>query len=110
MASLEPNASHCTPRMSSWKTIEPSPAATPAKEPAAEAPLPLATDFAKRVLELAKSYPADGTHRYHWPKGSSWEGTTRDLVYLGQKVATGDPEKRCYCCGLTFEVFFRAYE
>jgi len=62
------------------------------------------------VLRLADGYPADGTHRYYWPKGGDWAGTTRDLVYGGRKVCEGDPKGRAYCCGLTFEVFFRAWE
>jgi hypothetical protein len=73
-------------------------------------PLPAAKDFSKLVMEIAKSYPTDGTHKYYWPKGGSWPGTTRDLFYGDTKIAEGDPEKRCYCCGITFEVFFRAYE
>ncbi len=72
--------------------------------------IPGEKDLAKLVLEVAKAYPTDGTHRYHWPRGSSWTGTTRDLLYDGVRVCDGDPEKRCYCCGLTFEVFFRAWE
>lgn len=72
--------------------------------------IPEETQLAKIVLEVAKGYPTDGTHRYHWPKGSSWTGTTRDLFYDGVRVCDGDPEKRCYCCGLTFEVCFRAWE
>ncbi len=73
-------------------------------------PLPLATDFSKLVLDVARSYPADGTHGYYWPRESDWTGTTRDLFYGGTRVCDGDPQKRCFCCGLTFEVFFRAYE
>jgi hypothetical protein len=73
-------------------------------------PLPSAGEFSKVLLEVARSYPTDGTHKYHWPKTGSWTGTTRDLVYMETKVCDGDPEKRCYCCGITFEVFFRAYE
>src|SRR5690242_8698586 len=77
---------------------------------AEKVPLPRASEFAKLVLEVAKTYPTDGTHKYYWPKTGTWPGTTRDLFYLGKKVCDGDPEKRCFCCGLTFEVFFRAYE
>jgi hypothetical protein len=73
-------------------------------------PLPAADDFTKAVLEISKTYPTDGTHKYYWPKKGSWPGTTRDLFYDGEKVCEGDAEKRCFCCGLTFEVFFRAYE
>lgn len=85
-----------------------APAAT--GDDAEKVPLPAADDFTKLVLEVAKSYPTDGTHKYYWPKSGPWPGTTMDLVYMGKKVATGDAEKRCYCCGITFEVFFRAYE
>lgn len=81
--------------------------AAPARE---SAPLPPADEFRAAVLAIVKTYPTDGTHAYWWPKGSSWAGTTRDLVYEGSKVADGDPQGRCYCCGLTFEVFFRAWE
>src|SRR5579864_7467642 len=68
--------------------------------------LPKADDFTKLVLEVAKSYPTDGTHKYYWPKSGPWPGTTMDLFYTGKKVCEGDKEKRCYCCGITFEVFF----
>jgi len=74
------------------------------------AALPKAKDFQKHVLALMKSYKSDGTHSYHWPRGSSWKGTTCDLVYGGTTVAKGDPKGRCFCCGLTFEVFFRAWQ
>jgi hypothetical protein len=51
---------------------------------------------------------------YWWPRDGSvrFDGTTRDLVYRGETIARGDPERRgrTYCCGLTFEVWFRAWE
>ncbi len=62
------------------------------------------------VLKVLSEYPTDGTHKYYWPKGGAWEGTTRDLDYGGSRIATGDPQKRAYCCGITFEVFFRSFE
>ena len=62
------------------------------------------------VVKVLATYPKDGTHRYHWPKEGPWLGLTRTLVYDGETVGAGDPEGRCYCCGLTFEVFFRAWE
>jgi hypothetical protein len=62
------------------------------------------------VLKVLRSYPADGSCGYYWPKNSPWEGTTRDLFYRGQKVATGDPQRRSYCCGLTWEVFLIAHQ
>lgn len=57
------------------------------------------------VLAQMASYPMDGSYRYHWPKKGSWEGTTQTLVYGGKKLCSGDPLKRSYCCGLTFEVY-----
>jgi hypothetical protein len=81
-----------------------------APKPDDKVPLPKASDFAKLVLEVAKTYPTDGTHGYYWPKSGSWPGTTMDLFYMGKKVGEADPKKRCFCCGITFEVFFRAYE
>ena len=62
------------------------------------------------VLKVIQSYPVDGTHGYWWPKDGAYDGTTCDLVYQGQVVARGEAQKRAYCCGLTFEVFFRAWE
>ncbi len=62
------------------------------------------------VLETMKSYPTDGSFGYWWPKGSGWAGTTQDLVYLGKTIAKGDVKNRSYCCGLTFEVYFKSYE
>lgn len=62
------------------------------------------------VVEVMKKYPTDGSYGYYWPRGSDWEGTTQDLVYQGTKICSGDSKKRSYCCGLTFEVFFKAYE
>lgn len=60
------------------------------------------------VLDVIREYPTDGTHRFHWPKSGNWKGTTRDVVYAGTKLIDGDPQGRCYCCGLTFEVYVRA--
>lgn len=66
--------------------------------------------FQEIVLEVVREYPTDGSFAYWWPKEGSWEGTTQDLVYEGRKLCSGDPQRRSYCCGLTYEVFFRAYE
>ena len=67
-------------------------------------------DFNDYVVSMMKSYPTDGTHQYYWPSSGGWSGNTRDLYYRGALFAKGDSFGRCYCCGLTFEVFFRAYE
>ena len=71
--------------------------------------VPSPDEFAAIVLELARRYPADGTHAYHWPKTGSWKGCTKDLEYGGVVFATGDPKRRAYCCGLTFELFVDAW-
>ncbi len=62
------------------------------------------------VLAVLKSYPADGTHGYYWPKKGAWLGFTRTLVYDGETIGEGDPKGRCHCSGITFEVFFRAWK
>lgn len=67
-------------------------------------------DFNEYVIQIMKTYPTNGTHQYYWPQEGSWAGNTRDLYYRGELFSAGDPMGRCYCCGLTFEVFFRAYE
>lgn len=66
-------------------------------------------DFNEYVISILKEYPTNGTHKYYWPKTGNWAGNTQDLVYEGKIFSSGDTEKRCYCCGLTFEVFFLAY-
>jgi len=72
--------------------------------------LPDSERFRKEILKVVETYPTDGTHKYWWPKSGTWAGITRDVKYKGQVVAKGDPEGRCYCCGLTWEVFMRALE
>lgn len=66
------------------------------------------------VLAVVRSYPTDGTHRYHWPKDepgrpAPWRGNARTLHYAGEVLSAGDPEGRCHCSGLTFEVFVQAW-
>jgi hypothetical protein len=80
------------------------------EEPAPRPLLPPADEFRAEVLAVLATYPMDGTHGYWWPKEGEWKGTTRTLRYEGETIAEGDPEGRCHCCGLTFEVFFRAWE
>ena len=80
------------------------------EEPPEPPGVPAPGDFNAHVLVVADSYPTDGTHRYHWPKRGTWIGNTRRLLYDGQVLAEGDPQGRCHCSGLTFEVFLRAWE
>lgn len=73
--------------------------------------LPKAKTFRKYVLKILKTYPTNGKHQYYWPrKAKGYHGTTRNLYYQNTLIAKGDKKGRCYCCGLTFEVFFRAYQ
>jgi hypothetical protein len=86
----------------------------PATSPPAEArtQVPRAGELNPFVLAVVKSYPADGTHTYYWPKGEAdkgWKGCTKDLRYRGRLLARGDAKQRAYCCGLTFEVFLEAW-
>jgi hypothetical protein len=76
-------------------------------EPADE---PVVSDFNEVVWRTLAAYPTDGTHDYYWPDDTDWYGTTQDLYYLGERVAEGDPYGRCYCVGLTWEVYLRAFE
>ncbi len=80
-------------------------AAAPA---AGQASLP---EFNQLVLKVLKEYPTDGTHGYWWPRSGEgdYDGCTRDLYFLGQKVMKGEEKGRTYCCGLTLEVFLEAY-
>lgn len=68
------------------------------------------SDFNDVVMGYLEGYPTDGTNGYYWPSDSEWHGTTRDLWYRGELVAEGDPEGRCYCVGLTWELYMRAWE
>ncbi|MDZ4861631.1 MAG: hypothetical protein SGI88_21880 [Candidatus Hydrogenedentes bacterium] len=73
-------------------------------------PLPDATAFAECVLRVARTYPADGKHTYHWPKQGAWKGVTQDVFYNGELICTGDAQRRCHCSGITWEVFMRAID
>ncbi|MDK2971562.1 MAG: hypothetical protein PWP23_1317 [Candidatus Sumerlaeota bacterium] len=68
-------------------------------------------EFNKMVLDIIATYPTDGTHDYWWPKsgGGGFDGCSMDMYLLGEKVMDGEPQKRTFCCGLTLEVFLRAY-
>jgi hypothetical protein len=71
---------------------------------------PAVSDFNALVMKYLETYPTDGTNGYYWPAGSDWMGTTRDIWYQDVLVAEGDPEGRCFCVGLTWEVYMRAWE
>lgn len=75
-----------------------------------EGSTPLDSAFNQYVMDIIPTYPTDGSHGYYWPSGSSWLGTTENIYYQGQLYAEGDPSSQCYCVGLTFEVFMKAWE
>lgn len=68
------------------------------------------------VMRVISAYPLDGSYPYHcgWnPREYDiYNGVTQDLIYQGLVVAKAYPDgSRCsYCCGFTFEVFFRAMQ
>ena len=43
-------------------------------------------EFNRIVLRLIREYPADGTHRYWWPRSGegNYDGCTQDLSLLGK--------------------------
>ncbi len=59
------------------------------------------------VIETINQYPTNGTHKYHWVNG--FDGVTQDLIYNKIRIASAEALKRTYCCGLTFEVWFKAF-
>jgi hypothetical protein len=61
--------------------------------------------FNQAVLDLIKTYPTNGTHKYHWADG--FDGVTQDLIHQGITIAKTDALHQTYCCGLTYEVYFR---
>lgn len=66
--------------------------------------------FNEYVLEIMKSYPTDGSMQYAWVNDKGYYGITTDLTYLDTLFIKGDEQKRSYCSGITFEVFFQAYQ
>jgi hypothetical protein len=66
------------------------------------------------VLAIAGCYPRDGSYPYRCKplEYDLYNGVTQDLWYKGRVVAKAHPNwTRCsYCCGLTFELFYRAMQ
>jgi len=68
------------------------------------------TDFNELVIDLVEAYPKDGTYTFYWPSSGGWSGSTRDLYYRDQKVADHGGHSACYCSGITFEWYLRAWQ
>jgi len=67
------------------------------------------------VLHVINAYPRDGSYPYRCIKEPEYDlylGATQDLWYKGRIISKAHPNgTRCsYCCGLTFEVLFRAMQ
>ncbi len=69
---------------------------------------PIDSDFNAVTMSLLEGYPTDGTHDYLWD--GSYAGTTRDIYYLDTLVAEGRADQSCYCVGITWELYMRAYQ
>jgi hypothetical protein len=72
-----------------------------------DAPITSANDL---VLATLAAYPLDGSYAYWWPDDVDWGGNPHDIYYLGRMFSPGDPERRSYCVGMTFEVFMSVEE
>lgn len=66
------------------------------------------------VLKIIDSYPLDGSYPYRWEKNEYdiYNGVSQNLVYKDKVLTKAHPNgTRCSnCCGLTFEIFFRAMQ
>lgn len=67
------------------------------------------------VLHVIQAYPLDGSYPYRCIKEKEYDlcnGVTLNLICRGRVVAKAHLNRpRCsYCCGLTFEIFFRAMQ
>ena len=66
------------------------------------------------VLKIIDSFPVDGSYPYRWEKNEYdiYNGVSQDLIYKGKILAKAHPNRsRCSnCCGLTFEIFFKAMQ
>ncbi|MAY80566.1 MAG: hypothetical protein CL930_07255 [Deltaproteobacteria bacterium] len=66
-----------------------------------------ASDWNAVMMELIDTYPTDGSVTYDWTDAG--HGTTMDIYYNGEVVASAGPGSTSFCCGITFEVYMRAF-
>ena len=57
----------------------------------------------EQLLAFFKTFPRGGG--YTWDPNKATSGVTQDLIYKGQTILKADTAT--YCCGLTFEGWFR---
>ncbi|MBN2799544.1 MAG: hypothetical protein JXX28_10390 [Deltaproteobacteria bacterium] len=67
------------------------------------------SSFNQLVLDLIDTYPEDGTYSYYWPTSGGWSGSTRDIWYQDRLIADDGGYSSCYCSGITWELFLRAW-
>jgi hypothetical protein len=67
------------------------------------------SSFNAKVLELIEEYPTDSSIDYYWPSGVDWSGSTRDILYQDALVADDGGYSSCFCVGMTWEVYLRAW-
>lgn len=63
-------------------------------------------EFNNWFMTELQSYPTNGTYPYEW----SGNGVTHDIYYQGVLIlADNQSGNKCYCSGITYEVFMDAY-
>jgi len=64
-------------------------------------------NFNSYILTVIEEYERDGSYPYS--RVNNYKGVSRDLYYNGTKIANANPDSShsTFCCGLTFEVYFR---
>ena len=67
-----------------------------------------ADDLNEYVISTLETYARDGSLPYSWVNG--YDGVTQDLCYQGEMIANAneDSSGSSFCCGLTFEVYYRS--
>jgi hypothetical protein len=64
-------------------------------------------DWNAVMLELIDTCPTDGSVTYDWTDAG--HGTTMDIYYKDEVVASAGPGSTSFCCGITFEIYMRAF-
>jgi hypothetical protein len=65
-------------------------------------------NFNDYVINTIAEYENNGTLPYSWVSG--YEGVTKNLSFKGEVIARANPDSShsSYCCGLTFEVYYKS--
>ncbi len=68
------------------------------------------SSFNDLILDLLPEYPESSNIEYYWPAGEDWSGSTRDIYYKNELVANDGGYHACFCVGLTWEIYLRAWQ